>query len=100
VHTTRDTITFRSSFVLNKDVGELPPGSYDIDIDEEEIPTQDRSAFRRTAIYFYVEQRGLTRTFVIHPSELDSALRRDAENRGGVAFAESRPAAPPDETSP
>lgn len=81
MRTTRDTVTFHSSFILNRDVGELPAGSYDIEIDEEEIPTHDRSAFRRTAIYFYVEQGGSTRTLVIHPSELDAALRRDAENR-------------------
>jgi hypothetical protein len=83
---------------LNGDVGELPAGRYDIEIDEEEIPTQGRSASRRIAIYFYVEQRGSTRTFVIHPSDLDSALRRDAENRTGIAFAEIEPAALADET--
>jgi hypothetical protein len=100
MRTARDTVTFQSSFVLNRDVGELPAGSYDIEIDEEEIPTQDRSASRRTAIYFYVEQRGSTRTFVIHPSDLDAALRRDAEKAGAIQFAETNGAAPSDETSP
>ena len=82
VRTTRETVSFESSFILNRDVGELPAGSYDIEIDEEEIPTQDRGASRRTAIYFYVKRPGSTRTFVIHPGELDSALKRDAEERG------------------
>lgn len=78
MRTTRDTVNFRSSFTLNTSVGELPAGSYEIEIDEEEIPTQERTAFRRTAIYFYVNKMGSTRTFVIQPSDLDSALRRDA----------------------
>jgi hypothetical protein len=100
VRTARDTVTFQSSFILNKDVGELPAGSYDIEIDEEEIPTQDRSAFRRTAIYFYVEQQASTRTFVIHPSDLDAALRRDAEKAGAIQFAETAEVPPSSDRSP
>lgn len=100
VRTTRDTVTFESSFILNRDVGELPAGSYDIEIDEEEIPTRERSAYRRTAIYFYVERPGSTRTVVIQPSELDSALRRDALKRDAIPPAKSDAAAPPNDTSP
>lgn len=62
MRTTGETITFQSSFILNRDVGELPAGSYDIEIDEEEIPTRERSASRRTAIYFYVKRAGSKRT--------------------------------------
>jgi hypothetical protein len=79
MRTTLDIVTFRSSFILNKDVGELPAGSYQIEIDEEEIPSQDRQAFRRTAIYFHVGRSGSTRMFVISPNDLDSALERDRE---------------------
>ena len=81
MRTTKDAVTFHSSFILNKDVGELPAGRYDIEIDEEEIPARERQAFHRTAIYFYVERKGSTRTFVIHPNELDAALKRDSERR-------------------
>jgi hypothetical protein len=81
MRTTKDAVTFRSSFILNKDVGELPAGGYGIEIDEEEIPARERRAFHRTAIYFYVERIGSTRTFVIHPNELDAALKRDSERR-------------------
>jgi len=100
MRTTRDTVTFKSSFILNADVGELPAGSYDIEIDEEDIPAQERSASRRTAIFFYVERPGSTRTFVIHPSELDSALRRDALERDPISLGQSDEAAPPEERSP
>jgi hypothetical protein len=79
MRTTLYIVTFRSSFILNKDVGELPAGSYQIEIDEEEIPSRDRQAFRRTAIYFHVGHSGSTRMFVISPNDLDSALERDRE---------------------
>lgn len=89
MRTVRDAVTFESLFILNKDVGELPAGSYEIEIDEEEIGSQDRQAFRRTAIYFYVEQKGSTRTFVMHPRDLDSALERDAERRRETPVGQS-----------
>lgn len=100
MRTIRTTVTFQSPFLLNKDVGELPAGSYEIEVDEEEIPAQDRSAFRRTAIYFYVSKRGSTRTIMIHPSDLDSALIRDAENRPGREITEPKAAVPTDESLP
>jgi hypothetical protein len=81
MRTTKDAVTFHSSFILNKDVGELPAGRYGIEIDEEEFPARERRAFHRTAIHFYVERQGSTRTFVIHPNELDAALKRDSERR-------------------
>lgn len=99
MRTTKSTVTFHDSFILNRDVEELPAGSYEIETDEEEIPTTDRSAFRRTAVYFYVEKQGSTRTLVIDPADLDSALSRDAEKRAGLAMADNE-AFPPDRTSP
>jgi hypothetical protein len=81
MRTTKDAVTLHSSFILNKDVGELPAGRYGIEIDEEEFPARERRAFHRTAIHFYVERQGSTRTFVIHPNELDAALKRDSERR-------------------
>ena len=54
MRTRKATVSFHCPFTLNRDVGELPPGSYDIEIDEEEIQLTDRTAYRRVAIYFYV----------------------------------------------
>jgi hypothetical protein len=51
MRTRKSTVTFQSAFLLNRDVGELPAGSYDIEIDEEEVGTMERSAYRRTAVY-------------------------------------------------
>jgi hypothetical protein len=81
MRTTKSTVTFQDPFILNKDVGELPAGTYDVEIDEEEILTTDWTGYRRMAIYFYVERWSATRTFVIAPAELESALERDASGR-------------------
>ena len=77
MHTRKSTVSFQCPFTLNRDVGELPPGSYDIEIDEEEIQLTDRTAYRRVAIYFYVQNSASTRTVVVSPTDLDSAMERD-----------------------
>jgi hypothetical protein len=77
MRTRESTITFRRPFRLNGDVGELPPGNYDIEIDEEEIQATGRTAYHRVAIYFYVRTPASTRTIVVTPADLESALERD-----------------------
>jgi hypothetical protein len=77
MRTRKSTVSFQCPFTLNRDVGELPPGSYDIEIDEEEIQLTDRTAYRRVAIYFYVQNSASTRTVVVSPTDLDSAMERD-----------------------
>lgn len=77
MRTTRSTVTFEQPFILNMDIGELPAGDYQIDTDEEEITASDRTAYRRTAVYFYVSNGASTRMVVIDPHDLDSALAKD-----------------------
>ena len=84
MRTTKSTVTFQSPFMLNGDAGELPAGSYDIEIDEEELLAADRAGYRRIAAYFYVNGRGSTRTLVIDPAELDAALERDTRAIDGI----------------
>jgi hypothetical protein len=72
------TVTFQRPVTLNRDVGELPPGTYDIEIDEEEIRAIDRTAYRRVAIYLYVENAASTRTIAVTPTDVESALKRDS----------------------
>jgi hypothetical protein len=83
MRTRKATVTFQRPFTLNRDVGELPPGSYDIEIDEEEIQATDRTAYRRTAIYLLVQSSGSTRTIVVTPADLESALERDRNPETG-----------------
>ncbi len=80
MRTRKSTVTFGRPFTLNKDVGELPSGTYDIEIDEEEIEAADRTAYRKAAIYFYVENAASTRMMVVTPAELESALKRDLDD--------------------
>ena len=78
MRTSKSTVTFQFPFVLNSDVGGLPAGSYEVEIDEEEILAADRSGYRRIATYFYVSSWGSSRMLTIDPAELDAALERDA----------------------
>ena len=89
MRTTTSEVTFLHPFTLNRDFEELPAGDYEIETDEEEIVTPERSAFRRTAIYFYVESAGSTRTLPLNPADLESALRRDAASDAGSAGGET-----------
>lgn len=77
MRTLKSTVTFHRPFTLNRGVGELPAGTYEIEVDEEEIQASDRTGYRRTAIYLYVQQGASTRTIVATPNELDSALQHD-----------------------
>jgi hypothetical protein len=87
MRTRKSTVTFQRPFTLSAGVGELPPGSYDIEIDEEEIQATDRIAFRRVAISFYVQSSASTRTIAVKPADLESALERDLSPGLGEADA-------------
>jgi len=78
MRTRPSTVTFGHPFTLNRDAGELPPGAYDVEIDEEEIQAIDRTAYRRVAIYFYIQNSASTRTIAVAPADLESALKRDS----------------------
>jgi hypothetical protein len=83
MRTRLSTVTFQRPFTLNRDVGELPPGTYSIEIDEEQIEAMDRTAYRRVAIYFYVQNSASTRTIALTPADLESALKRDLTSASG-----------------
>ena len=79
MRTTTSTVIFRSPFTLNHRVGELPAGSYDVEVDEEEILAAERTAHRRVATILIVRRPGSTRSLAIDPAQLDQALRRDRD---------------------
>jgi hypothetical protein len=72
------SVRFEHPFILNRELGELPAGTYAVEIDEEEIQATDRTAYRRVAIYLYVENAASTRTITVTPADLESALKRDS----------------------
>ena len=83
MRTVKSTVTFQNSFILNSECGELPAGSYDVEVDEEEIVVADRTGYRRIAAYIYVSSPGSSRMIVIDPAMLDSAVERDARATTG-----------------
>ena len=78
--TTASTITFQAPFTLNENVGQLPAGTYEIEVDEEAIALGERPAFRRVATLLIVREPGSTRTLQIDSKQLDVALERDARH--------------------
>lgn len=80
MRTTKSTVTFRHSFCLNEVIGEQPAGTYDVEVDEEEMVGLERTAYRRVATLLYIRDGGSTRTCTVDPNELAAALARDAQD--------------------
>jgi hypothetical protein len=82
VRTTKKTVTFVNSFKLGDFEEVLPPGTYDVETDEELLEGLSFHAYRRTLTLIHLPvksgSRGLSRTLTIDPNELDAALKRDA----------------------
>lgn len=74
--TRRSTVAFENAFTLNGHNRWLPAGTYEIEIDEEEIQLIERIARRRTAIHVFVHEGSSTRTIAVTPGEFDAAIER------------------------
>jgi len=74
--TTRKAVTFKRPFTLSGIDGTLPPGEYDVDIDEESLDSLSILAYRRTATFIQIRREGNTQVFPVDPVELDAALAR------------------------
>lgn len=82
VRTTLKSVTFVRPFTLGE-LGEfLPPGTYDVEIDEELLEGLSFLAYRRTLTLIHLPAKlgfpGSGRTLTVDPGELDVALERDA----------------------
>lgn len=82
VRTTKKTVTFANSFKLGDFEEVLPPGTYEVETDEELLEGLSFHAYRRTLTLIHLPAKSgrgeLTRTLTIDPNELDAALKRDA----------------------
>jgi len=82
VRTTKKTVTFVNSFKLGAFEEVLPPGTYDVETDEELLEGLSFRAYRRTQTLIHLPaksgNRGLSRALTIDPNELNAALKRDA----------------------
>lgn len=72
-------VTFSSPFSLRPIEGILPAGSYDVEVDEEEMIGMYSSAFVRTATLFTVEGGGMSRVYRVQGADLDAALINDGQ---------------------
>jgi hypothetical protein len=79
MRTKKSSVTFKAPFTLNKTIGELPAGTYEIEVDEEEIIGIEATAYRRTQTLLFVQQPGSTRSLAVDNQSWEAALRRDAE---------------------
>lgn len=78
MRTTRTSIVFAHP-VRFKGIDEtFPAGTYELETDEEASEIGDRIVYRRVRTLLLVKTPGQVRTVDVQPSELDSALRRDA----------------------
>lgn len=80
--TDRRTVTISQSFRLDGIDGELPPGRYEVDTDEETIDGLSFISWRRTATMIHVRRSGTTQVFRIDPADLDECLLRETDAAG------------------
>jgi hypothetical protein len=78
----RESVVFKHSFCIEAIDRMLPPGTYEVVADEEEIEGLSFLAFRRIATSFRATDsfraRLTTESFDIDPDDLQEALRIDA----------------------
>lgn len=86
VRTTRKTVTFVDSFVLGDFDEVLPPGTYDVETDEELLEGLSFHAYRRVLTLIHLHgPRGLSRVLTVDPNDLDAALKRDKASTAATA---------------
>lgn len=76
--TTTSHVTFKRAFRLAEIDRELPPGTYDIETEEEAIEGNERTVYIRTATIIWVRSLGSSRMVTIDPSGLEAALLQDS----------------------
>ena len=82
VRTTKKTVTFVNPFTLGDSDEIFPPGTYEVETDEELLEGLSFRAYRRTLTLIHLPGEsgipGLSQVLTIDPNELDAALKRDA----------------------
>lgn len=81
MRTSRKTVTFQRSFILDGVDGIQPPGAYLVITDEEEIPGLLFSAWRRVQTSLRVPSldidSGFEQMIAIDPNDLETAIAGD-----------------------
>ncbi|PDS99971.1 hypothetical protein CO659_03670 [Rhizobium sp. S9] len=83
--TIESEITFSRPFALSALVATLDAGTYRVIVDEELIEGLSFPSYRRTAMHIEIPALGVsigTRQLLqVHPQDLESAIKKDAEVR-------------------
>ena len=102
MRSTRSTVTFSNPFALPGYPGELPPGNYEVLVEEELLQGLSFATYRRMATYVTVRgtgaHAGRSELRVTSVSDLNEASRRDADT--SEANNHSDAALSPQEDSP
>jgi hypothetical protein len=81
VRTTRSTMVFRRSFHIQWIDHALPPGSYEVVTEDEQLHGISFLAFRRLQTYIYrqsdAKRKGLEQSYDVDPEDLAAAFARD-----------------------
>jgi hypothetical protein len=83
VRTTETTVTFKNAFHFADAEDALPPGTYQLIVDDEELPGMTFMSYRRVATMLLVPRLGAPQeqrrtTLYLSQTELDAALMKDA----------------------
>ena len=75
-------VTFRRAFALKGLEKAVPPGTYRVDIEEEQIDGLSFLTYRRLATFIRLpmgaHSAGSSQVLLVDPKELETALERDA----------------------
>ena len=88
--TTRSTMVFRRPFHIQWIDEALPPGSYEVVTEEEQLHGISFLAYRRLQTYIYRQssfnQKGLEPSYYVEPKDLAAAFERDGIELGSATL--------------
>ena len=70
VRTTKSTVTLSQPFRIRQTGEVVPPGTYDVETDEDGIEGNQHTVFRRIATLLIVRGAGIRRTVSVDPDDL------------------------------
>ena len=74
---TTKSLVFNGPFVIDPSEGELLPGIYAVETEEESLDTVSSPSYRRISTTLHVYAGGIMRFISVHPDLLAAALLRD-----------------------
>lgn len=74
---TTKSVIFAQPFVVDPECGELPPGIYIVETEEQLFGTHSSRAYRPISTVMHFPAMGGARSLTIDPDILKEALRRD-----------------------